>query len=293
MSRELAHPMANSPAKSSPSPYAPWSIRQTRIFAQQTSVPRTVVRTIRQYRSRAPPTTLISPLRKSLNALPRKARLTVPSPTSALSRPGIQRPRTTTAPDAFSPFATRDGQMDVYTYSCVRFRFGRKPSPASMRMNSNPVGHAVRRVRLNIYNHIGNLCRGAHRTHDRRWRLEAGLDGAAYEYSVNGKETKRTTFNCAITTSEWAGTCCGKSSETATRRHPHHVHLRRQQPLAAVSPFRFSSEYHDDAIGCVYYNYRHYNPLDGRWMSKDPMGEEGNLNLSIIFLVIIRAGSVY
>ena len=42
---------------------------------------------------------------------------------------------------------------------------------------------------------------------------------------------------------------------------------------AASNPFRFSSEYADDALGLVYYNYRHYNPLDGRWVSREP--EEG------------------
>ena len=36
------------------------------------------------------------------------------------------------------------------------------------------------------------------------------------------------------------------------------------------NPFRFSSEYHDDTLGLVYYNYRHYNPIDGRWSGRDP-----------------------
>jgi len=35
------------------------------------------------------------------------------------------------------------------------------------------------------------------------------------------------------------------------------------------NPFRFSSEYSDDALGLVYYNYRHYNPEIGRWMQRD------------------------
>ncbi|MBR5591538.1 MAG: hypothetical protein IKW38_03240, partial [Kiritimatiellae bacterium] len=35
------------------------------------------------------------------------------------------------------------------------------------------------------------------------------------------------------------------------------------------NPFRFSSEHHDDTLGLVYYNYRHYNPNDGRWASRD------------------------
>ncbi len=37
------------------------------------------------------------------------------------------------------------------------------------------------------------------------------------------------------------------------------------------NPFRFSSEYHDDTLGLVYYNYRHYNPIDGRWCGRDPL----------------------
>ncbi len=37
------------------------------------------------------------------------------------------------------------------------------------------------------------------------------------------------------------------------------------------NPFRFSSEYADDTLGLLYYNYRHYNPMDGRWTSRDPL----------------------
>jgi RHS repeat-associated protein len=43
--------------------------------------------------------------------------------------------------------------------------------------------------------------------------------------------------------------------------------------------FLFSSEYHDEETGLVYYNYRYYNPELGRWMSCDPIGERGGLNL--------------
>lgn len=47
---------------------------------------------------------------------------------------------------------------------------------------------------------------------------------------------------------------------------------------AAMNPFRFSSEYADDELGLVYYNYRHYNPRDGRWVNRDPIEEKGGLN---------------
>ncbi len=45
------------------------------------------------------------------------------------------------------------------------------------------------------------------------------------------------------------------------------------------NPFRFSSEYVDDATGLTYYNWRHYDPVHGRWLSEDPIGEEGGLNV--------------
>ena len=48
------------------------------------------------------------------------------------------------------------------------------------------------------------------------------------------------------------------------------------------NPFRFSSEYHEDTLGLVYYNYRHYNPIDGRWCGRDPIGERSSLLLYIM-----------
>ena len=51
---------------------------------------------------------------------------------------------------------------------------------------------------------------------------------------------------------------------------------------AAVNPYRFSSEFHDDGTGLVYYNYRYYSPVLGRWTSRDPIGEEGGGNLYVL-----------
>ena len=48
---------------------------------------------------------------------------------------------------------------------------------------------------------------------------------------------------------------------------------------AEDNPFRFSSEYADDELGLVYYNYRYYNPQNGRWISRDPAKEEKTNNL--------------
>ena len=43
----------------------------------------------------------------------------------------------------------------------------------------------------------------------------------------------------------------------------------------------FSSEVYDEILGCVYYNYRSYNILDGRWCVRDLIGEGGGLNLCV------------
>ena len=52
--------------------------------------------------------------------------------------------------------------------------------------------------------------------------------------------------------------------------------------MAQINPFRFSSEFHDDETGLVYYNYRYYSPDLGRWTKRDPIEEEGELNLFAI-----------
>ena len=36
---------------------------------------------------------------------------------------------------------------------------------------------------------------------------------------------------------------------------------------------------HDDDLALVDYNYRYYNPKDGRWINRDPITEQGGWNL--------------
>ncbi len=43
--------------------------------------------------------------------------------------------------------------------------------------------------------------------------------------------------------------------------------------------FRFSTKYEDAETGLLYYGYRYYDPVTGRWLSRDPIGEEGGPNL--------------
>ena len=44
-------------------------------------------------------------------------------------------------------------------------------------------------------------------------------------------------------------------------------------------PFGFSTKYRDAETGLLYYGYRYYNPATGRWLNRDPIGEQGGENL--------------
>ncbi|UDQ96743.1 RHS repeat-associated core domain-containing protein [Lentisphaerota bacterium WC36G] len=43
--------------------------------------------------------------------------------------------------------------------------------------------------------------------------------------------------------------------------------------------FKFSSEYAEKETGLVYYNYRYYNPVNGKWLNRDPIEEYGAWNI--------------
>ena len=55
--------------------------------------------------------------------------------------------------------------------------------------------------------------------------------------------------------------------------------LKASGPAVSVSPFRFSTKFTDAETDLVYYGYRYYNPAIGRWLSRDPIEEDGGLNL--------------
>ena len=43
--------------------------------------------------------------------------------------------------------------------------------------------------------------------------------------------------------------------------------------------FRFSTKYQDAETGLLYYGFRYYDPVTGRWPNRDPIEEQGGLNL--------------
>ena len=95
---------------------------------------------------------------------------------------------------------------------------------------------------------------------------ETTANGASYyHYDGNGNVT-------ALTSG--AGTV-----QAAYTYGPFGETLRAVGPLAQANPWRFSTKYQDDETGLLYYGYRFYNPTDGRWPSRDPIEEDGGLNL--------------
>jgi RHS repeat-associated protein len=55
--------------------------------------------------------------------------------------------------------------------------------------------------------------------------------------------------------------------------------LKSTGPAAALNPFRFSTKYTDAETGLLYYGFRYYNTSTRRWPNRDPLEEQGRVNL--------------
>ncbi len=55
--------------------------------------------------------------------------------------------------------------------------------------------------------------------------------------------------------------------------------LRATGPMAFINALGFSGQYRDSITRDILYLYRTYNPDAGRWLSRDPIGEQGGLNV--------------
>ena len=51
------------------------------------------------------------------------------------------------------------------------------------------------------------------------------------------------------------------------------------EPALPGNRYRFSTKPQDAESGSYYYGHRYYDPVIGRWISRDPLGEDGGLNL--------------
>jgi len=50
---------------------------------------------------------------------------------------------------------------------------------------------------------------------------------------------------------------------------------------AADNPIRFSTKYFDSDTGYYDFGFRSYDPVTGRWLNRDPIGEDGGINLYV------------
>ena len=55
--------------------------------------------------------------------------------------------------------------------------------------------------------------------------------------------------------------------------------IRATGPMAKLNPAREGTKFYDDETDMAYYGYRYYNPSTGRWLSRDPIEENGGVNL--------------
>ena len=83
----------------------------------------------------------------------------------------------------------------------------------------------------------------------------------------------------------------GKTGSTSARYEydPFGQTIRASGTMATVNPVRFSSKVVDDETDLAYYGYRYLNPNVGRWLSRDPLCDDGfrvlsSGNASIKFL---------
>jgi RHS repeat-associated protein len=53
--------------------------------------------------------------------------------------------------------------------------------------------------------------------------------------------------------------------------------VRATGTMARKNPFRFSTKFTDNETGLIYYGYRFYDPVTGRWVNRDPIHDVASL----------------
>jgi RHS repeat-associated protein len=83
---------------------------------------------------------------------------------------------------------------------------------------------------------------------------------------------------------DWESAMTAGSFDPSTHIAAHYEYspygqvVRQTGSYAAENPFRFSTKWFDDETRLGYWGYRYYIPEQGRWLNRDPIGEEGGVN---------------
>ena len=95
-----------------------------------------------------------------------------------------------------------------------------------------------------------------------------GQVSASFEYDAFGREVRATGLKVS-----------GNTAPPGSPPNNPPPGLVADTSYADALPFHFSTTFTDPESGLNYYGYRYYDPRDGRWLNRDPIGESGGLNL--------------
>jgi RHS repeat-associated protein len=117
---------------------------------------------------------------------------------------------------------------------------------------------------------------------DKSGTLEAagGIGGLLARTESSGSETTHNYYHCDLGGNI---TALFSSDEKIVAHYiydPFGNTIRASGPLAEGNTLRFSSKEYDPRSNLYYYGYRFYDPNLQRWLNRDPIGEEGGLNLN-------------
>ncbi|OQB93714.1 MAG: tRNA(Glu)-specific nuclease WapA precursor [Verrucomicrobia bacterium ADurb.Bin118] len=98
--------------------------------------------------------------------------------------------------------------------------------------------------------------------------IHSGANAGTYFYCYDGNHNVTTLVNAT-----------NGAIEAVYDYEPFLGILRATGRLAFINPFVGSTKFCDWETGLLYYGYRYYDPDTGRWLSRDPLGEEGGLSL--------------
>ena len=97
-------------------------------------------------------------------------------------------------------------------------------------------------------------------------------DDLQYVYAYDGNGN-------VVQVLDWAAASATAAIAAKYEYDPYGNVVAQGGDYAERNPFRFSTKYWDDETGLGYWGYRYYSSRMGRWISRDPLEEEGGINL--------------
>ena len=109
-----------------------------------------------------------------------------------------------------------------------------------------------------------------------------------YQYDLLNRLTQMTTTVSGSTISQYACTYNAQDlRDTESFIGPQRRAAHQYDPFgkpetlfaSVTQPMGFSTKAYDHQTGLSYYGFRYYSPSLGRWITRDPLGETGGINL--------------